>query len=348
MNFNIKQINTDILSGLQHKVDNKTKPLGALGKLEKIAIQIGSIQNTLEPKLTKPTIVVFAGDHGIVKEGVSPYPQEVTYQMVLNFLQGGAGINVFAKQHDIEIKVVDAGVNFKFEAHPNLINAKVDAGTKSYLSEPAMTEIQCLSAIHKGADIVKEIHNEGCNIIGFGEMGIGNTSSAAILMSLLCDLPLENCIGRGTGLDDDGLQKKKAILKSAIANHPNSYQDDKTPITILKTFGGFEIAMMCGAMLKAAELEMIVLIDGFIATSALLVASKINKNVLDYCVFAHQSNEQGHRLMLEHLNAEPLLSLGMRLGEGTGVAVAYPMIESAVHFLNQMASFETAGVSNKE
>jgi nicotinate-nucleotide--dimethylbenzimidazole phosphoribosyltransferase len=342
--INIKPINKDIVARLQHKVDNKTKPHGALGKLEKIAIQIGSIQNTLEPKLTKPTIVVFAGDHGIVKEGVSPYPQEVTYQMVFNFLQGGAGINVFAKQHDIEIKVVDAGVNFNFETHPNLINAKVDAGTKSYLSEPAMTETQCYESINKGANIVDEIHKADCNIIGFGEMGIGNTSSAAILMSLLCNIPLENCIGRGTGLDNNGLQKKKDILKSAIANQ-NHF--DKSPINILKTFGGFEIAMMCGAMLKAAELEMIVMIDGFIATSALLVASKINKNVLDYCVFAHQSNEQGHYLMLEHLNAEPLLSLDMRLGEGTGVAVAYPMIESAVNFLNQMASFESAGVSNK-
>lgn len=345
--INIKPINKDIAARLQHKVNNKTKPLGALGKLEKVAIQIGSIQNTLEPKLTKPTIVVFAGDHGIVKEGVSPYPQEVTYQMVFNFLQGGAGINVFAKQHGIEIKVVDAGVNFNFEAHPNLIYAKIDAGTKSYISESAMTESQCYEAINKGADVVEKIYNEGCNIIGFGEMGIGNTSSASILMSLLCDIPLENCIGRGTGLDDVGLQKKKAILKTAIANHNDNLKNDKSPLTILKTFGGFEIAMMCGAMLKAAELEMIVMIDGFIATSALLVASKINKNVLDYCIFAHQSNEQGHYLMLEHLNAEPLLSLDMRLGEGTGVAVAYPMIESAVNFLNQMASFESAGVSNK-
>jgi nicotinate-nucleotide--dimethylbenzimidazole phosphoribosyltransferase len=343
--FSIKPINKNLIAHLQNKVDNKTKPLGALGKLERIAIQIGSIQNSLEPQLIKPTIVVFAGDHGIVKEGVSPYPQKVTYQMVFNFLQGGAGINVFAKQHGIEIKVVDAGVNFNFETHPDLINGKIDTGTRSYLSEPAMTQDQCHAAINKGGDIVEEIRKAGCNIIGFGEMGIGNTSSAAILMSLLCDIPLDDCIGRGTGLDDGGLQKKKAVLKSAIMNQ---HQFDKTPIGILKTFGGFEIAMMCGAMLKAAELEMILLIDGFIATSALLVASKINQYILEYCIFAHQSDEQGHRLMLEHLHAEPLLSLDMRLGEGTGVAVAYPMIASAVHFLNQMASFESAGVNTKE
>lgn len=342
--FNIKAANTNIAVELQNKINGKTKPPGALGKLEKIALQIGCIQNSLEPILNKPIIVVFAGDHGIAREGVSPYPQEVTYQMVYNFLQGGAGINVFAKQNGIEIKVVDAGVNFNFEPHPNLINAKIDAGTKNYLHEPAMTETQCLEAVDKGAAIVEEIHKGGCNIIGFGEMGIANTSSAAILMSLLCNIPLESCIGRGTGLDDIGLKKKKDILKSAITNQ-NHFE--RTPINVLKTFGGFEIAMMCGAMLKAAELEMVLMIDGFIATSALLVASKINTHVPDYCIFAHQSNEQGHLLMLDHFNAEPLLNLGMRLGEGTGAAVAYPMIEAAVNFLNQMASFESAGVNNR-
>lgn len=344
-NFIIEPVNCVIREELQHKIDFKTKPLGALGKLEKIALQIGCIQETLEPELRNPTIVVFAGDHGIVNEGVSPYPQEVTYQMVFNFLQGGAGINVFSKQNGIEIKVVDAGVNFDFEPHPNLIQAKIDKGTKSYLSEPAMTEDQCLKAINNGAEIVNEIHKDGSNIIGFGEMGIGNTSSAAILMSLLCRIPIENCVGKGTGLDDEGVEKKKAILKSAIENQRNIEQ---SPLSILATFGGFEIAMMCGAMMKAAELKMILMIDGFIATSSLLVASKMNQSILDYCVFAHQSNENGHRLMLDHLKAEPLLNIGMRLGEGTGAAVAYPLIQSAINFLNQMASFESAAVSNKE
>lgn len=344
-NFIIEPVNCVIREELQHKIDFKTKPLGALGKLEKIALQIGCIQETLEPELRNPTIVVFAGDHGIVNEGVSPYPQEVTYQMVFNFLQGGAGINVFSKQNGIEIKVVDAGVNFDFEPHPNLIQAKIGKGTKSYLSEPAMTEDQCLKAINNGAEIVNEIHKDGTNIIGFGEMGIGNTSSAAILMSLLCRIPIKNCVGKGTGLDDEGVEKKKAILKSAIENQRNIEQ---SPLSILATFGGFEIAMMCGAMMKAAELKMILMIDGFIATSSLLVASKMNQSILDYCVFAHQSNENGHRLMLDHLKAEPLLNIGMRLGEGTGVAVAYPLIQSAVNFLNQMASFESAAVSNKE
>ncbi|PWV56189.1 nicotinate-nucleotide--dimethylbenzimidazole phosphoribosyltransferase [Chitinophaga sp. S165] len=342
--FNIKPVNKDITPSLQHKIDNKTKPLGSLGQLEKVALQIGAIQQTLSPVLKQPAIVVFAGDHGIAREGVSPFPQEVTYQMVFNFLQGGAGINVFARQSGIQIKVVDAGVNFDFNQHPDLVHAKIDMGTKSYLHEPAMTIAQCEEAIEKGAAIVKEMQQSGCNVIGFGEMGISNTSSAAIIMSLLCDIPLEQCIGRGTGLDDEGLTKKRVILAEAMIRHNNL---EKTPTNVLSTFGGFEIAMMCGAMLQAAADGMIILIDGFITTAALLTASKIDPQVLDYCIFTHQSNEQGHYLMLAHLKAVPLLSLGMRLGEGTGAAVAYPVIQAAVNFLNEMASFESAGVSNK-
>jgi nicotinate-nucleotide--dimethylbenzimidazole phosphoribosyltransferase len=333
-----------IEAALLSKINNKTKPPGSLGLLEKIALQIGTIQDTLTPVLNNPTIVVFAGDHGIVKEGVSPFPQEVTYQMVYNFLQGGAGINVFAKQNGIAIKVVDAGVNFNFDAHPDLINAKIDFGTKSFFDEPAMTTAQCTAAIEKGGAIVQEINAAGSNVIGFGEMGIGNTSAAAIIMSLLCKLPLEACIGRGTGLDDAGLEKKKEILQEAISKHTF----EQTPLNILTIFGGFEIAMICGAMLKAAELRMIILVDGFITTAALLVAKGIHEQVLDYCIFCHHSNEQGHTLMLKHLKARPLLHLEMRLGEGTGAAVAYPIIQSAVNFLNQMASFESAGVSNKD
>lgn len=332
-----------IEEALLSKINNKTKPAGSLGMLEKIALQIGTIQETLTPSLNKPTIVVFAGDHGIAREGVSPFPQEVTYQMVFNFLEGGAAINVFAKQNGIEIKVVDAGVNFDFGPHPDLIHAKIDHGTKSYLHEPAMTELQCSSAIQKGADIVQDIYNAGCNVIGFGEMGIGNTSSAALIMSLLCKIPLEECIGRGTGLNDAGLEKKKGILQQALANHTF----EASPLHVLRVFGGFEVAMICGAMLKAAELKMIILVDGFITTAALLVAKGISERVLDYCIFSHQSNEQGHTSMLQHLKATPVLHLGMRLGEGTGAAVAYPLIQAAVNFLNQMASFESAGVSNQ-
>lgn len=342
--FAIAPVSDSITAALQHKIDYKTKPLGALGQLEKLALQIGRIQQTPTPSLNNPAMVVFAGDHGVAHEGVSPFPQEVTYQMVFNFLQGGAAINVFARQNGMNIKVVDAGVNFDFNQHPGLVHAKVAMGTKSFLHEPAMTTAQCETAIAHGAAIVKELHQQGCNVIGFGEMGIANTSAAAVIMSLLCNIPLEQCIGRGTGLDDEGLIRKKVILAEAMIRHNRI---EKTPLNVLSTFGGFEIAMMCGAMLQAAASGMVILADGFITTAALLVASKINAHVLDYTIFTHQSNEQGHRLMLAHLNAVPLLDLGMRLGEGTGAAVAYPVIQAAVNFLNEMASFESAGVSNK-
>ncbi|MCP4110121.1 MAG: nicotinate-nucleotide--dimethylbenzimidazole phosphoribosyltransferase [Desulfobacteraceae bacterium] len=341
--FNIKPVSKDIIPKLQHTIDNKTKPLGALGKLETIALKIGQIQNTLTPALVNPTIIVFAGDHGVAREGVSSYPQEVTYQMVLNFLNGGAGINVFCRQNKIDIKVVDAGVCLDFEPHPNLIDAKIAKGTRSYLQEPAMTTEECMKAISKGAEIIKQEVSEGCNVIGFGEMGIGNTSSASILMSLLCEIPIDQCVGRGTGLDDKSLENKKKILSEAVGNHLL----EKTPLSVLSVFGGFEIAMMCGAMLQAAESGMILLIDGFIATSALLVASAFNLNIRDYCIFTHESDEQGHRLMLKFLEAEPIANLNMRLGEGTGAAVTYPIILSAVNFLNEMASFESAEVSKK-
>jgi nicotinate-nucleotide--dimethylbenzimidazole phosphoribosyltransferase len=342
-NFNIKPISTDKVSELQHIIDNKTKPLGALGRLEEVARHIGCLQNTLSPTIDKPTIVVFAGDHGITAEGVSPYPREVTYQMVLNFLAGGAAINVFANQHQIALKIVDAGVICDFDPHPQLINAKIGFSTKNFLIEPAMTEEECEQAIHKGADIVAQTHAEGCNTIGFGEMGIGNTSSSAALMHLLTDIPLEACVGSGTGLDENGIRHKIHILTKAITNRNIT----KTPLTVLSTFGGFEIAMMVGAYLQAAELKMLILVDGFIATAALLVAVKLYPNLLNYCIFTHQSQEKGHQKLLQALKAQPLCNLEMRLGEGTGIAVTFPIIIAAVNFLKEMASFETAGVSKK-
>ncbi len=344
LKFDIEPVSVEMQEALQQKIDTKTKPLGALGRLEKLALQVGNIQQKLNPVLNQPTIVVFAGDHGIVADGVSAYPQEVTFQMVMNFIAGGAAINIFGRQHGMHIKVVDAGVNFDFSEQTGLINAKIAKGTKNYLKEPAMTEQQCRDAMSKGAEIVQTIHQEGSNVIGFGEMGIGNTSSASILMSLFCQLPLEECVGRGAGVDDAGLEKKKTLLQQAIANNPV----DGSPLSILSTFGGFEIAMMCGAYLQAASLKMIILVDGFIATSALLAASRFSPDVLGYCVFSHVSDESGHQRLLEHLEAKPLLDLQMRLGEGTGTAMAYPILQAAVNFLAEMASFESAGVSNKD
>jgi nicotinate-nucleotide--dimethylbenzimidazole phosphoribosyltransferase len=328
------------LSQLQNKINNKTKPLGSLGVLEEIALQIGNVQNTISPELKNPTIVVFAGDHGITEEGVSPFPKEVTMQMVMNFLNGGAAINVFCKQNNIKLLVADAGVDFDFDRSLPLIHTKISKGTKNILRQPAMTKEECLEAMKQGGLIVQQQYQDGCNIIGFGEMGIGNTSSASLLMSKFCNLPIEKCVGRGTGLNDEGLKRKTAILQKALEKHTTS-----SPTEILATFGGLEIAMMAGAMLKAAELGMIIMVDGFITTSSLISAYHFNKEIVKNCIFCHQSDEQGHKLMLEFLGAKPLLNLNMRLGEGTGAAVAYPVIKSAVSFLNEMASFESAGVS---
>ena len=329
---------------IQHTIDTKTKPVGALGKLEVLAKQVATIQQTLTPELKQPTILTFAGDHGAAKAGVSAFPQEVTFQMVMNFLNGGAAINVFCKQNDIALQVIDAGVNFDFEAAPGLIDAKVAGGTASYITESAMTEAQLQTCFDKSAAIVADVANSGCNIIGFGEMGIGNTASASLIMSAMCQLPIERCVGRGTGLDDKGMHRKFELLTAAQELHG----EVTDPRLVMQTYGGFEVAQICGGMLAAKEHGMIVMVDGFIATAAYLIAVAINPSLKDNAIFCHTSDESGHQLMLDYLKVKPLINLGMRLGEGTGCAVAYPLIQSAVAFLNEMASFESAGVSESD
>jgi len=329
---------------IQHAIDTKTKPLGALGKLESVAFQIAKLQQTLTPKLASPSILTFAGDHGAANAGVSAYPQEVTFQMVMNFLQGGAAINVFCRQNDIALQVVDAGVNFDFDDTPGLVDAKIAHGTANYLETQAMSKAQLDACLQQASDIVDGVVLSGCNIIGFGEMGIGNTASASLIMSAICELPIERCVGRGTGLDDAGLDRKLGLLTDAQEKHGEM----SDPHQILQTFGGFEIAQICGAMLAAKRHGMVIMIDGFIATAAYLVAHAIDPAIDENAIFCHTSNEAGHQLMLDHLQAEPLINLEMRLGEGTGCAVAYPLIKSAVAFLNEMASFESAGVSEAE
>ena len=337
----------NLRESLQQKINNKTKPFRALGMLEEIALQVGSIQNSLSPVISNPYIIVFAGDHGIAVTGlVNPYPQAVTAQMVLNFVNGGAAINVFCRQHHIQLKVADAGVNFDFDPAENIYHLKIAKGTKDYSAATAMSEKQCKESLAKGAIIVEEVFEKGCNCIGFGEMGIGNTSSASLIMTTLTGISLEECIGRGTGSNDEQLQIKTATLKNVYDKHQLNHLKDK-PIELLSTIGGFEIAMMTGAYLKAAALNMIIVVDGFISTAALLAAHAINKDVLKNCIFAHTSGEKGHEKMLGYLGVKPLLNLGMRLGEGTGAGLAIPLIQSAVNFLNEMASFESAGVSNR-
>ncbi len=342
LNFVIPPLSSTLRSALQTKIDQKTKPLGSLGQLESLALQVGLCQNSLTPSLNKPCVLIFAGDHGIVESGVSAYPQTVTAQMVANFLGGGAAISVFARQHDIELLIVDAGVNADLSSHPKLVDAKIDKGTRNFSIQPAMTAEECAKALQAGADQVLRQYENGCNCIGFGEMGIGNTSSAAMLMHRLTGLSLVRCVGRGTGLNDGQLQHKVVVLQRAL----NKHKDATEPLDVLATFGGFEIAMMVGAYLKAAELGMLILVDGFIAGTALLVANKLHPHVLDYCVFSHVSSEQGHQALLNQFNAKPLLNLELRLGEGSGIALAYPLLQSAVVFLNEMATFAEAGVDH--
>lgn len=328
---------------LKAAIDGKTKPLGSLGKLEELAQQIGEVFQTLNPEITKPHLVVFAADHGIAQHGVSAYPQEVTRQMVGNFLEGGAAINVFCKQHQLTLQIVDAGVNYDFVPDADIVNSKIAKGTPSFLHQAAMSLEELELCLDKGAEIVAKINNAGCNTIGFGEMGIGNTSSAAVLMSVLLKLPLDDCIGAGTGVNQEQLLKKREILQLALSR----YQGEEDIYQLMAYFGGFEILQMAGAMLEAKKRNMLILIDGFICTVAYLCAFKIEAAVKNNAVFCHQSDEQGHRLLLEKLDAKPLLQLKMRLGEGTGCALAFPLVQSAVAFLNDMASFEDADVSNK-
>lgn len=329
-----------LASRLAAAIDAKTKPPGSLGMLEDLALQLGLILRTVQPRIEKPALLVFAADHGIVAENVSPYPQSVTAQMVANFLAGGAAINVFARQNGWALQVIDAGVNHDFGDLAGLTHRKVAPGTRNFAREPAMSAARCEAALAHGQALADGLQG---NLLGFGEMGIGNTTSAAALMHKLTGLPLADCVGAGTGLDADGVRRKQAVIEAAVALH----RGVTAPLDVLATFGGLEIAMMAGAMLKAAERRMVLVIDGFIVSSALLVAARVQPAVLDYCVFAHCSDEHGHRQLLRQLGGRPLLQLGMRLGEGTGAALALPLVQAAARFLNEMATFESASVSNR-
>ena len=330
----------ELAASLQQKLDNKTKPQGSLGRIEALARHIGLVLGTDTPELHEPQLVVFAGDHGLAARGVSAYPSDVTWQMVENFLRGGAAVNVLARQHGIGLTVVDCGVRHDFTPRPGLMVRKVAAGTADALEGPAMSAAQCDLALTQGAELVQALAG---NVLLLGEMGIGNTSAASLLMSRLTGLDIADCTGAGTGLDRPALQRKTGILREVLARHADACQ----PLDALAAFGGFEIATMVGALLQAAAERRVVVVDGFIATSAVLVASKLQASVLQRCVFAHRSGERGHSLMLAHLQAEPLLDLGLRLGEGSGAAMAWPLLVSACAVLREMASFESAGVSRQ-
>lgn len=367
MDFTVNPPDPRFDDALAAKIDAKTKPPGSLGRIEQLAFQIGRVRGSLTPTLKKPHIVVCAGDHGAAKAGLSAYPQEVTWQMVENFLAGGAAINVFARANGLELLVVDCGVAHEFGTRPGLIDAKQAAGavsvqanvsaanvmpepkvgaggTASYLTGAAMTAEQCATALTRGAEIVARLADAGCEVVGFGEMGIGNTASAALITHCLTDAPLADCVGRGTGLDDAGLLRKRALLQQALDLWPDRNDD---PLAVLARYGGFEIATMAGGMLEAARRGMLVLVDGFISGAAALVAARIAPAFPDYAVFSHLSQEPGHRRQLDALGVEPVLDLDLRLGEGTGAALVWPLVKCACAMLNEMASFASAGVAEK-
>ena len=326
---------------LQHLLDNKTKPVGSLGQIERLAQRIGLVLGSETPALKDPQLVVFAGDHGLAARGVSAYPSDVPWQMVENFLAGGAAVSVLARQHGIGLTVVDCGVRHSFAPRPGLLIRKIAAGTADALEGPAMSAEQCAQAMANGAALVKSLPG---NALLLGEMGIGNTSAASLLMSRLTGLDIVDCTGAGTGLDASAVRRKIGILRQVLDLHG----DARAPLDALAAFGGFEIATMAGGVLQAAAERRVIVVDGFIASAAVLVASHLQPVVLQRCVFAHRSGERGHALMLVHLKAEPLLDLGLRLGEGSGAALAWPLLVSACAILREMASFESAGVSRQD
>lgn len=326
-----------LVQALQHKIDQKTKPLGSLGHMEALALQLGLILGTESPGLRAPQLVVFAGDHGLAARGVSAYPSDVTWQMVENFLSGGAAVSVLARQHGLALTVVDCGVRHDFAPRSGLRVCKVAPGTADASAGPAMDASQCLQAVGNGIALVKELPG---NVLLLGEMGIGNTSSASLILSRLAGLSIADCTGAGTGLDAVAIEHKTNVLREVLLRHG----EVTAPLEVLAAFGGFEIATMTGAVLQAAAERRVILVDGFITSAAVLVASRLCPAVLQRCVFAHRSGERGHALMLAHLKASPLLDLGLRLGEGSGAALAWPLLVSACAVVNEMASFESAGV----
>lgn len=339
--FNIERPDENISDKLIDKINNLTKPKGSLGRLEELARQIGLIQQTLSPKLSHPVNVIYASDHGIADEGVSLSPKEVTRQVIYNFLNGGAGVCYLARQHGFEIKIVDGGVDYDFPENPRIINRKIRKGTRNFLYEAAMTYEEMEKALEYGAEIVEQCFNEGCNIISFGEMGIGNTSASSMWMTCLTGIPLDKCVGAGSGLDKNGVNHKYNVLKKSLEN----YKGDGSPLDVMRYFGGYEMVMAVGGMLKAAELKMIILVDGFIMTNCVLAASRLYPDMLHYCIFGHCGDEAGHRRVLDSLNAKPLLDLGLRLGEGSGAICAYPIVDSAVRMINEMHTFEQEAIT---
>lgn len=339
--FHIEKPDENLRPSIIDKINNLTKPKGSLGRLEEMALQIALIQQTLTPALHKPQNIIFAADHGIVDEGVSLSPKEVTWQQLSNFLHGGAGVNFLCRQHGFELKIVDAGVDYDLPYEKGIIDMKVRRGTRNYLYEAAMTKEEMKLCIERGAEVVRRCHEEGSNVLSFGEMGIGNTSYSSLWMTYFTGIPLEQCVGAGSGLNQQGIRHKYEVLKRSMEN----YNGDGSATDIIRYFGGLEMVMAVGAMLQAAELKMLILVDGFIMTNCMLAAMQLCPAVKDYAIFGHCGDESGHKLILEYIQAKPLINLGLRLGEGTGAICAYPLVDSAVRMINEMDNFAHASIT---
>ena len=342
--FKINSPDESLRPAIQEKIDNLNKPKGSLGRLEELAMQVCLIQQTLSPSLEHPCHLLLGGDHGIEREGVSVSPREVTWQQMINFTRGGGGVNMFCRQHGFKLRIVDVGVDYDLSAVDGIIDRKIARGTKNFLYEPAMTEEEFDKAIEVGAALVDDCIAEGCKVLSIGEMGIGNTSPSSIWMHLFGNIPLNDCIGAGSGLDSPGIRHKYEVLSKAVTCHErvSKYPD---PIVTLRYFGGFEMIAAIGAMLRAAECHLVVLVDGFIMTACALAAIRLYPASHDYMIFTHCGDESGHRKMLDIVNARPLLSLGLRLGEGTGALCAFPIVDSAVRMINEMNNFDNAKIT---
>jgi nicotinate-nucleotide--dimethylbenzimidazole phosphoribosyltransferase len=336
----------DLRQAIQDKIDNLNKPKGSLGVLEEVAMQVALIQGTLTPELRHPAHILFGGDHGVEREGVSLSPREVTWQQMINYGRGGGGVNVLCHQHGFSLRIVDVGVDYDFDPvrHAHIIPRKIGYGTRNFLHESAMTSEEWERALAVGREQVEACYAEGSNVLSLGEMGIGNTSPSSVLMHLFLDIPLSQCVGAGSGLDADGIRHKLNVLTQAVDRYCAASEGNTIADTI-RYFAGYEMAAAIGAMLRAAELRMVILVDGFIMTACMLAAQQLHPTVRECAIFGHCGDEGGHHLMLTAMHAQPLLRLNMRLGEGTGALCAYPIVASAVHLLNEMDNFTHAEIT---
>ena len=344
----IQPVSEELDDKIKNHIDDLTKPLGALGKLEELAFRYARIRAQVVPEMPIKRLYTFAADHGVNDEGVSAYPKEVTLQMVANMAQGGAAINVFGRHATCDVKVVDIGVDGDLTSFDGVMHYKIRRGTRNFKTSPAMDISEAISAMEVGIRLAGDANTDGVTLMGTGEMGIGNTTAASALMQVLLPCKIEEIVGRGTGIDDDGIARKRAVIDSAIKYHGlNDGNTASDPLQVLAAVGGLEIAGMAGLILGCAANRVAVIIDGFIASAAALVAFRLAPEISDYLIFSHQSAEQGHRLFLKEMQVRPLFDLGLRLGEGTGAALAMNLVDAAIKMMREMATFSSAGVSGE-